>query len=660
MARITVVGGGLAGLVAADALAQFHHVTLLESESVLGGVGRTLSCKAGTDCTVCTACTLPEIVTRVSSDPQVTVRTGVDLSGEDLDSDAIIVATGLDVVDGSHLTEYGAGRYDNVMTALEMDRRLRAASGGAPGPLASSPGEGRIAIVQCVCSRDSGELPYCSRVCCAYSARLAMELREEYPGVSIDVFYMDIQREDAVSGSQIDKAMATDDIEYIRSRPAAVQQVPGGALEVLYEDTRVGNIETREYAVVVLSTGLVPSEGTQYLADRLDLPTDDYGFIVTDPERPARTSVPGIMAAGGATGPVDLVEAAMGGLAAAAAVLDLHPPEWSDGPPRAIVVGDGPAAAGAASTLEAAGARVTTVVGGPGKGLDRLEGEPMGFLAVTAGATSEGTVKSEGDVVVVAPEGRASSYGPVPEDARSVAVLMSRGPEALLFAANVLESLPGTRMEVLYEEMQVAHMGSQELQMELATAGVGFHRVRPGTLKVEEVEDGSWEVSFRDDLIPDGGRTVVNVDHVARPDERDEGALVWPWFLSRHAPRGVPASRRLNVVPVVTPRRGVYTTVPATDTTTASAMGGAAAAAMALADHARGFAPMEEVAVVDPDKCAACLNCLRLCPHDAIVFDEEARAARVLARACQDCGLCRGICPAEAIDLVPSDGLEVS
>jgi heterodisulfide reductase subunit A-like polyferredoxin len=661
VAKISVLGGGLAGLVATEMLSPFHSVTVLESADSLGGLGGGLSCKAGGDCTVCSACLLPELVERVSTHENVTVRTGVDLEEEDLEADALIVATGLEVAEGIQLSEYGAGRLEGVVTALEMDRRLRTA-GEDPvrTPALKVPPEGgRIAIVQCVCSRDTGELPYCSRVCCAYSARLAMELRETYPDLVVDVFYMDLQREDAVSAREIDEAMATEGIEYIRSRPAAVQAVPGGGLEVLFEDTLRGEIETREYMSVVLSTGLAPSTGTRYLAGRLGLSTDDYGFLVTDPERPSRTSVPNVFAAGGATGPVDLVEASMGGMAAAAAVLGMLPPEWPGYPPRAIVIGGGPVAEDADSALRAAGADTGMVIGVPGKGLQRLEGEPLGFLARMGGPGSDAIFKLKGDMVIIVPEAGEGSYGPVPEDAKSVAVIMGEGPKALYLATSILDAVPEMRVDVLYREMQVAHMGMQELQLELAIRGVGFHRYKGKSLRTEETEVGSWEVSFVDDLDPGSGTALLMVDHVARPEHREAGPLVWPWFLSRHAPEGVPARNRLNVMPVLTPRRGVYTTLPSTVTTTAASLGGHAAAAMALHDFASGFPPMEEVAVVDPDKCAACLNCLRLCPHDAIVFDEEDRAAVVLVRACQDCGLCRGICPAEAIEMVPSAELEV-
>jgi heterodisulfide reductase subunit A-like polyferredoxin len=496
-------------------------------------------------------------------------------------------------------------------------------------------------------------------VCCAYSARLALELRQRYPSVHVDVFYMDIQREDAVASAQIDDAIAREGIEYIRSRPAAVQQVPGGRMEVLYEDTLEGEIRTRDYDMVVLSTGLVPSEGTRYLAKRLGLTTDESGFIATGPEGPAQTSVPHVFAAGGATGPVDLVEASMGGMAAAVAVLARHPPKWPGYPPRVIVVGGGPSAEAADRAARAAGADTSMLIGAPGGGLQRLEGEPLGFLARMGSPGSDPIFKLKGDIVIVAPDRGDASYGPIPEGVGSIAILMSDGPEALLLASEVLDALPDTRIDVLFLDLQVATMGMQELQLDLAGRGVGFHRYRDGSLKVEDGEEGGRVIRFIDPLTPDLEELTLSIDHLARPGTQPKADLVWPWFLSRYAPLGVPPGRRLNVLPVLTPRRGVYTTTPATATTTAAALGGPAAAAMALADYAQGFPLMEEVAVVDPEKCAACLNCLRLCPHDAIVFHDETRAALVLVRACRSCGICRGICPGEAIEMVPRDELEV-
>ncbi|MCK5415560.1 MAG: 4Fe-4S binding protein, partial [Thermoplasmata archaeon] len=386
--------------------------------------------------------------------------------------------------------------------------------------------------------------------------------------------------------------------------------------------------------------------------------TDEHGFISIHPETATRTSDSTVFAAGGSTGPVDLVEASMGAMAAAAEVLETLPPEWPGYPPRIIVIGGGPAAEGADSAMRAAGAEVSMVLGAPGKGLQRLEGEPLGFLAKMGSPGSEPNFKLKGDIVIIVPDRGGAFYEPVPDEAGTVAILMSDGPEALLLASDLMESRPGVHVHVLFREMQVATMGMQELQLDLAGKGVGFHRYKAGSLKTDRGLGGDHVMRFVDELSPELDTMDLVVQHVARPLVEHKEDLVWPWFLSRYAPLGVPPRPRLNVLPVLTPRRGVYTTTPATATTTAATLGGPAAAAMALSDYARGFTLMDEVAVVDPAKCAACLSCLRLCPHDAIVFVDEDRAARVMVRACQNCGVCRGICPAEAIEMVPRDELE--
>jgi len=59
----------------------------------------------------------------------------------------------------------------------------------------------------------------------------------------------------------------------------------------------------------------------------------------------------------------------------------------------------------------------------------------------------------------------------------------------------------------------------------------------------------------------------------------------------------------------------------------------------------------DDAATVDPDKCVACLTCLRLCPHGAISFDNDRQCAAVSPVACRRCGICASQCPAVAIQL---------
>ncbi|MGB9825987.1 MAG: 4Fe-4S binding protein, partial [Desulfofundulus sp.] len=55
------------------------------------------------------------------------------------------------------------------------------------------------------------------------------------------------------------------------------------------------------------------------------------------------------------------------------------------------------------------------------------------------------------------------------------------------------------------------------------------------------------------------------------------------------------------------------------------------------------------VAVVEPDKCAACLTCVRLCPFNAPRIKNN--VAVIESVLCQGCGTCAGECPNKAITL---------
>lgn len=56
------------------------------------------------------------------------------------------------------------------------------------------------------------------------------------------------------------------------------------------------------------------------------------------------------------------------------------------------------------------------------------------------------------------------------------------------------------------------------------------------------------------------------------------------------------------------------------------------------------------VAVVDENKCAACLTCVRVCPYSVPRINER-HVAEINAVQCQGCGTCAGECPAKAIQL---------
>ena len=57
------------------------------------------------------------------------------------------------------------------------------------------------------------------------------------------------------------------------------------------------------------------------------------------------------------------------------------------------------------------------------------------------------------------------------------------------------------------------------------------------------------------------------------------------------------------------------------------------------------------VAVVDQDKCAVCLTCVRTCPFTVPVIDYTVDAAFIDPVKCQGCGVCVSECPAKAITM---------
>lgn len=55
----------------------------------------------------------------------------------------------------------------------------------------------------------------------------------------------------------------------------------------------------------------------------------------------------------------------------------------------------------------------------------------------------------------------------------------------------------------------------------------------------------------------------------------------------------------------------------------------------------------------DPQKCVACLTCIRVCPHGAVQLgrvDGGKEIAVIADLACDACGICAAVCPAKAID----------
>jgi heterodisulfide reductase subunit A2 len=229
----------------------------------------------------------------------------------DLRVGSIIVATGLDILEPTAITQYGYGRFKNVITGLQYERLINAT--GPTGGHLLRPSDGkpakRVAYVQCVGSRDLSNCSWCSSVCCMYSIKDAMLAREHDPESVSYVFHTDLRNFGKWYQNYEKRAREEYRVNFVRGRVAEIEEDAEGNPTVWYEDTSLRIVESLKVDMAVLATAAMPARGAKALAGMLGIKTDEHGFVVTRGDRPADTDVPGIFACGFAKGPCDIPEA---------------------------------------------------------------------------------------------------------------------------------------------------------------------------------------------------------------------------------------------------------------------------------------------------------------------------------------------------------------
>lgn len=263
----------------------------------------------------------------------------------DLEVGAIIIATGYDLYDATKLTEYGYGTFPDVMTSIEFERML-SASGPTNGEI-RRPSDGRVprevVFIQCAGQREpETALPYCSKICCMYTARHAMMFHHKVPNGQTYVFYMDIRAggkgyEEFVKRCQEEKGLL-----YLRGRVAKVYE-DGDKLVVKGVDTLSGKTVQINADLVVLAVGMIPSSGSHELANTLKASLDANGFFSeAHPKlRPLESPTAGIFLAGAGQAPKDIPETVAQASGAASKALQLlSSPTLELEPTVAHVVGE--------------------------------------------------------------------------------------------------------------------------------------------------------------------------------------------------------------------------------------------------------------------------------------------------------------------------------
>ena len=243
---------------------------------------------------------------------------------------AIVVATGFKPIDPSPLNEFGYAENADVVTSLELERLMNAA-GPTKGTLLR-PSDGKhpheIVFIQCVGSRcdennERGK-PYCSKICCMYTAKHAMLIRDKYPDTKVHVFYIDVRTPGKNFDEFYRRAVEQYGVDYIKGMVGKVAK-EGDKLMVRGSD--LINNEQVEIAadLVVLATAIEPDPTARSIGTMLtaSMDTNDFFTEAHAKLRPVESPTAGIFLSGVAQGPKDVPETVAQASAAASKVIGL-------------------------------------------------------------------------------------------------------------------------------------------------------------------------------------------------------------------------------------------------------------------------------------------------------------------------------------------------
>ncbi|MBK5102643.1 MAG: CoB--CoM heterodisulfide reductase iron-sulfur subunit A family protein [Burkholderiales bacterium] len=283
-----VVGGGVAGMTSALAMAEQGHETyLLEKASDLGGIANRLHYTAeGMD----VQAYLKDLKKKVYQHRDVHVITDAQIMEVDgyvgnfetrvkskgrsrsIKHGVAIIAVGAQELKP---TEYLYGKSERVMTQLELEEKL--GKGGESLAATES-----VVMIQCVGCRQE-DRNYCSRVCCSGAMKNALKLKALKPQTDIYVLFRDMRtygfREDLY------REASNQDVKFIRYEPEdkpvveAVEEGGRSFLRVTAADPILGKKLVLDVDNVVLAAAVIPPAGAQDIARFFKVPLSPDGFF---------------------------------------------------------------------------------------------------------------------------------------------------------------------------------------------------------------------------------------------------------------------------------------------------------------------------------------------------------------------------------------------
>ena len=307
-----VIGGGVVGMTSALSLAgQGYQVHLVEKSDRLGGNAHRLSRGFRGE-------NIPELIANLSGEimnnPRIKVHFSTQIkdvsgfignfvtvldNGEEIRHGAAVIAIGGREYEPQ---EYLYGQNPRIMTNLALDENFASNS-----ELVS--GANNFVFIQCVGSR-CDENPYCSRVCCTKSVKMALRIKDNNPKANVYILYRDMRTysyfeedyERARRQGVIFVRYSVDDKPVVRQ--------DGDKLTVTVTDHVLGRPIEIDADIVSLAAAVIAPEDGLQLSKWFKVPLNPEKFFMESHMklRPVDFSTDGVFMAGLAHGPKNLEE----------------------------------------------------------------------------------------------------------------------------------------------------------------------------------------------------------------------------------------------------------------------------------------------------------------------------------------------------------------
>ena len=241
---------------------------------------------------------------------------------------AIVVATGYDPISLDKFGEFGYQDSKDVITSLELERLFNA-SGPTNGELIRLSDKRKpksVAFMQCVGSRDvtpRGKT-YCSKICCMYTAKHAMLIKDKYPEIEVNVFFIDVR----APGKAFDEFYRRTEEEYgVRYIKGQIGKVidNGDHLQIQAVDIFDNKKMDMKTDLLVLAAAIEPVKSAPGIASMLsaNIDTNDFMSEAHIKLRPVESPTAGVFFSGACQGPKDIPETVAQAGTAAAKVIGL-------------------------------------------------------------------------------------------------------------------------------------------------------------------------------------------------------------------------------------------------------------------------------------------------------------------------------------------------